>query len=297
VTRRALIAEWSAIWKKAGIDDARREAMLLLSHVLGSMPLSRLLAQLDEGIDEGDEQNFRVLAQRRVDRVPLAYLTGQADFAGLELAVGPGVLVPRADSETVVEAAVELALHLHQARQHEKPSDPVRILDTCTGSGAIGIAIVFQLRQRSIPTTLHLIDISETALDYARRNAAKWCAGIPVTIEQVDLFPSKDKCFDLITINPPYIPDSVLPGLMPEVSRHEPASALDGGPDGLGFYRRILDQVGPYLTNGGWLFLEHGYDQAEAVASLIRSHGIWSEPTLRYDLGGNPRVTMCRKED
>lgn len=297
MTRRALIAEWSAKWKSAGIDDARREAMLLLSHILGKMPLSRLLARLDETVDEPDEQIFRNLAHRRANREPLAYLTGQADFAGLVLAVGPGVLVPRADSETVVEAAVERALNIWTQRRASDQPDTIRILDTCTGSGAIGIAIACQLRQLSVPTNLHLIDISETALTYARRNAAQWCAGIPVTIEQGDLFPFDARRFDLITVNPPYITETVLPGLMPEVSRHEPASALAGGPDGLEFYRRILDQAGPYLTSGGWLLLEHGYDQAEAVAGLIRSNGTWSEPTLRHDLGGNPRVTICRKED
>jgi len=197
----------------------------------------------------------------------------------------------------VVETAVELALNLHETSRTENPSAPVRILDTCTGSGAIGIAIVCQLRQLSVPTNLHLVDISETALSYARRNAAQWCAGIPVTIEQGDLFPSDEIRFDLITVNPPYISDTVLPGLMPEVSRHEPASALAGGPDGLAFYRRILSRAGSFLTSRGWILLEHGYDQAEAVAGLIRSNGAWSEPTLRYDLGGNPRVTFCRKED
>lgn len=297
MTRRALIAEWSGKWKTAGIDDARREAMLLLAHVLGEMPISRLLAQLDEPMSESGEQIFRDLAQRRADRVPLAYLTEQADFAGLELAVGPGVLVPRADSETIVEAAVELALDHHEASRAQNPSAPVRILDSCTGSGAIGIAIVCQLRQLSVPTTLHLIDISDAALNYARRNAARYCAGIPVTIEQGDLFPSDARRFDLITVNPPYISDTVLPGLMPEVSRHEPASALAGGPDGLEFYRRILSRAGSCLTSRGWILLEHGYDQAEAVADLIRSNGAWSEPTLRHDLGGNPRVTLCRKED
>ena len=291
VSRRALIAEQTAPLQAAGIGDARRELLRLLSHILGQ-PLSRVLANLDEPIESDFADRFRLLARRRADREPLAYLTGQADFSGLELTVGPGVLVPRPDSEILVEAAVKAVLDGTLARTHGKQLD---ILDTCTGSGAIGIAIAEWLHRNRVELSLTLIDLSETALDYARVNAARWCPGVPVSIELGDFFPTAAREFDLITANPPYIADTVLPGLMPEVSRHEPALALAGGSDGLDAYRRLLARAGCFLKPGGLLLLEHGFDQADAVGNLVRETGEYGDPTLLIDFGGNPRVTICMR--
>ena len=282
--------------KKAGIEEARRELLTLMTHVTGQ-PLTRILAALDEPLEDGRADQFQHLAIRRAAREPLAYLIGHADFSGLELAVGPGVLVPRPDSETLVEAAAEALLAGSAHPKDTRETAPLCILDTCTGSGAIGIALAVRLHGSGIPVHLHLVDLSETALDFARRNVERYCSGFPVEIEQNDLFPAAPVMFDLITANPPYIEDSVLPGLMPEVSRYEPSLALSGGDDGLDVYRRILDRAVLFLKPGGHLLMEHGYDQALAVARLIRRTPGLTEPILLLDFGKNPRVTACRRSN
>ncbi len=290
---RILLKELQPLLLAAGIEDPRQELLLLLVHVTGE-PIARLLARLDDPLPLAAAAELRRLAGRRAEREPLAYVTGTAGFAGLEFAVGPGVLVPRPDTECLVESAVALAL----AAAAEDPAGhpPLRLLDTCTGSGAIGIAIARRLRDAGIPVSLHLLDQSPEALSYARQNSARWCADLPVRLELGDLFPAEPLIFDLITANPPYIADAVIPGLMPEVSRHEPVLALAGGPDGLDLYRRILARASAYLCPGGWLLLEHGYDQAEAVARLIRDRGAFAEPTLLTDFGGNPRAAVARRQ-
>ncbi len=291
---RDLLADWTEALKEAGIEDARRELLALLAHVT-SMPLVKTLSTLDEPVDDRSAGLFRQLACRRADREPLAYLIGETGFSGLELVVGPGALVPRPDSETLVEAAVAAIIEDRSRRDFMLTNKRIRILDTCTGTGAIGIAIAVRLHEANIPVFLQLVDVSETALLHARKNVARWCKDFPVIIEQADLFPLASEPFDLITANPPYISDEVLPGLMPEVSRHEPALALAGGTDGLDIFRRILERVTVYLNPGGLLFFEHGFDQAKPVADLIsRTDGL-EEPALYHDFGKNPRVTACRR--
>lgn len=315
---RILLRELQPLLLAAGIEDPRHELLLLLVHVTGE-PIARLLACLDNPLPPAAAAELRRLATRRSEREPLAYVTGIACFADLEFAVGPGVLVPRPDTECLVEAAVTLALE-----DHARPGDasgpasaaagagsadstapttgqgsdavqPLRLLDTCTGSGAIGIAIARRLHDAGLPVCLHLLDQSPEALSYARQNSVRWCADLPVRLELGDLFPAEPLSFDLITANPPYIADAVIPGLMPEVSRHEPVLALAGGPDGLDLYRRILARAPGYLRPGGWLLLEHGYDQAEAVARLIRKSDAFAEPTRLTDFGGNPRAAVARR--
>jgi release factor glutamine methyltransferase len=312
VSQKTLITELTAPLQKAGITDARREIMILLSHVL-DQPVAAILAQMDQLILPQIESEIRQLVSRRQNREPIAYLTGSADFAGLQFDVGPGVLVPRPDSEIIVEAAVRAILEQKVLAQAEKQAqvdtsmtsgqmeskslsqNPIQYLDTCTGSGAIGIAVASQIHRLGMPITVHLVDISDTAIVYARRNAARLCHHIPVAIEVSDLFPKIPSLFDLITINPPYIVNAVLPTLMPEVSCHEPSLALAGGPDGIDLYRRILNRIKEYLRPNGLLFLEHGYDQAEAVADLIQAEGGFTELCLIKDYGGNPRVTSSRR--
>lgn len=284
-TPNRLISNLEPLLREADIAEPRRELIQLLSCLLQE-PVARLLARLDDPLTQQQAEAFVQLVQRRASREPLAYITGTVNFSGLELAVGSGVLVPRPDSEILVEKAVELAQKM-QAR-------PLRLLDTCTGSGAIGIAIACQLRDSGMPVTLHLLDQSAEALAYVRRNSARWCSDLPVQIEQGDLFPAESLIFDLITANPPYIPDLVLPGLMPEVSRYEPVLALAGGADGLNFYRRILQRAGDYLAPGGWLLLEHGYDQAEGVSSMIKAESKFREPLQLKDYGGNPRAAAAQ---
>lgn len=284
-TPNSLISSLEPLLREADIAEPRRELIRLFSYLLQE-PVARLLARLDEPLTPQQAEAFVQLVQRRASREPLAYITGTVYFNGLELAVGPGVLVPRPDSEILVEKAVELAQKME--------AQPLRLFDTCTGSGAIGIAIARQLHASGKPVTLHLLDQSAEALEYARSNSARWCSDMPVKLEQGDLYPAESLTFNLITANPPYILDSVLPGLMPEVSRYEPALALSGGADGLSFYRRILQRAGDYLLPGGWLLLEHGYDQAESVSGLIKASQEFSEPLQLKDYGGNPRAAVTQ---
>ncbi len=291
----SLILSFEPLLRVAGIEEPRRELLQLLSNLLQE-PMARLLTRLDDSLTPQQTEAFTKLAERRAAREPLSYITGTVYFAGLELAVGPGVLVPRPDSEVLVEKAVELAQEIYadkKARQTEEAN--LNLLDTCTGSGAIGIAIARQLKDAGIPVLLHLLDQSPEALDYARRNSERWCSDLPVLIELGDLFPAEPLVFDFITANPPYIADSVLPELMPEVSCYEPALALTAGPDGLHFYRLILERIDRFLQTGGWLLMEHGYDQARSVADLISASGKFGDPLLLKDYGGNPRVAAARR--
>ncbi|RZL07979.1 MAG: peptide chain release factor N(5)-glutamine methyltransferase, partial [Rubrivivax sp.] len=217
-------------------------------------------------------QGFTTLAARRAQGEPIAYLLGQKEFFGLTLNVGPGVLVPRPDTETLVEWALELI----------PPGQPWRVLDLGTGSGAIALA----LQSRRPKALVTAVDASPAALAIARANAER--LRLPVRFLQGSwLTPLADEVFDLIVSNPPYIAegDAHLPAL-----RFEPIEALTAGPDGLADLRDIVVQARRHLTPGGWLLLEHGYDQAIAVQGLFAQGG-WRHVASRQDLAGHDRCT------
>ena len=266
------LSELRATLAAAGIEEADVEARLLFSHVTG-LPASRLFGD-DPATD--DSALTEALA-RRTAREPLAYILGGAPFYRSVLAVGEGCLIPRADTERLVEIAIrELPHGAHFA-------------DLCTGSGAIAVTV---LAERPDTTAL-AVDVSDKALAFAAENARRLGVTDRLTLRRLDLLAEiPDGCFDAILSNPPYIPSAVVPTLSPEVG-HEPALALDGGDDGLVFYRRLLS-FRPCLRDGGFFLFECGYDQEAAMAALAEAHGMRHTPF--YDYGKNYRGALFRKE-
>ena len=260
----------------AGIPDAETDAFLLLSEVSG-MTRSDLFLHGTELADPDMKAKYEHLIARRAERIPLQHITGKAYFMGMEFISDERTLIPRPDTETLVEAVLE------------KASAGGTLLDLCTGSGCIAVS----LAKLGAFDQVTASDISEEALAAARENAV--LNGCPeIRFVQGDLFDAfTDERFDVITANPPYIRDAVIGDLMPEVRDHDPYIALSGGTDGLVFYRRLAAEAGAYLAPGGRIFLEIGYDQAEDVGKLFAEAG-FADIRIIKDLGGNPRVVCCR---
>lgn len=280
---RQLHLEIGESLKLAGIEQPRREAALILAHLLG-LTRAGVYTEAEKPVDPERAGMIHELARRRAAHEPLAYLLGETEFAGLTFEVGPGVLIPRPDSEILVETGLAACDRL--------TGNPLRILDICTGTGCVGISLVGQLRQKGKPVLLWLTDVDPTAADYARRNLLRHQLADGGKLEIADLWPADPGLrWDLIVANPPYIASPVMETLMPEVRCHEPVTALDGGPDGLLFYRRLIAGAAARLNPGGCLLLEHGYDQAEAVAGLIQDNGCYHLISAIRDYGGQPRVS------
>ncbi len=259
--------------KAAGVPDARLDAQWLLAEVTG-LPRLQLLAQAETVLDEEAQARFFSLVALRQEREPLQYILGRAPFMGHEFLVRKGVLIPRADTETLCVHAAGLL----------RPG--MRVLDLCCGTGCLGIS----LKLACPGADVWLSDLSGDAVSLAKKNAVLLQA--EVRILRGDLFqPLTDQSFDLILSNPPYIPSSDLPGLQPEVLR-EPSLALDGGPDGLAFYRRIIGEAKDHLNPGGILLLETGDGEAEAVSALPGAD--YQKPAVFPDLAGRPRVLETR---
>ena len=221
--------------------------------------------------------------EKRRRRIPLAQILGRQSFYGLDFFVNEDVLIPRADTECLVDLVLEDYAEL--AKQGEKTYAEKRILDLCTGSGCIGISVAKHLPYQE----LLLVDLSENALAVAKKNAEKHL-GENVTLLQSDLLTGvQGKKFSLLLSNPPYIVSRVIPGLEREVSEYEPKMALDGGEDGLVFYRRIAREAKAVLLPGARLYLEIGYDQGESVKDIFQKEG-YEAVEVFPDLSGNPRV-------
>ncbi len=263
----------------AGIAGARLEAQLLLASVLACTRV-QLYTGFDKPLGEGELAAYRALIKRRLGGEPVAYLLGEQELWGLPFYVDEHVLVPRPDTETLIERALET---------RADRAAPCRVLDLCTGSGAVAISLARELPGAHVIAT----EISAEAAALARRNAERNEVADRVEIRIGDLFePVAGERFDLIVANPPYIATAVIGTLSAEVQR-EPRIALDGGPDGLQFYDRICRAAIEYLVPGGVLAVEHGFDQAEAVQARFVAARL-EEVALVRDLGGNPRVTRGR---
>ncbi|MCW5801933.1 MAG: peptide chain release factor N(5)-glutamine methyltransferase [Deltaproteobacteria bacterium] len=272
------VLDWTTQrFTEAGIGSARLEAQLLLAHAL-SCTRMELYTGFDRPLGDAELASYRALIKRRLAGESVAYLLGEQEFWGLLFHVDASVLVPRPDTETVIEVVRSL---------RPDRAAPCRILDLCTGSGAIAIALAVELPAARVVAT----DLSAAAVAIARRNAERNRVADRVDVREGDLFAplATTERFDVIVANPPYIASAVIPTLSAEV-RGEPRLALDGGPDGLAFYDRICAAAPTYLDPGGALVLEHGYDQAEPVRERLVAAG-FDGVTLVHDLGKNPRVT------
>jgi release factor glutamine methyltransferase len=271
------VLDWTTQrFTEAGIAAARLEAQILLAHVLGCTRM-QLYTGFDKPLADAELASYRGLIKRRLAGEPVSYLVGETEFWGLPFHVEPSVLVPRPDTETVIEVA-------RVARPDR--AAPCRILDLCTGSGVIAVSLAREYPAAQVVAT----ELSPAAAALARRNVARNAVADRVEVREGDLFaPVRGERFDLIAANPPYIASPVIPTLSPEV-RREPVIALDGGPDGLAFYDRICAEAREHLVPGGAIVLEHGFDQADAVAARLAAAG-FTGVTLVHDLGKNPRVT------
>lgn len=293
VTIGQLRVELAGVLARAGIEEPVRETLQILAAVL-DLPVTRLYADPGRPVEPDSARHLRALAARRASHAPLAYLTGQVHFAGLTFAVGPGSLIPRPDSEVLVETARRIILdEIWPLRAACSAS--LNILDTCTGSGCIGISLAVQLQRTGCPVRLSLIDMDEEALIWAGRNISRHHLADVASVRQADLFADDDgEKYDVIVANPPYIESAQIDLLMPEVSLFEPRTALDGGPDGLSLFRRLSREAQNHLRPDGWLIVEHGHDQAKAVSDILERQGYAVLPT-QYDFGGNPRVCAGRR--
>lgn len=266
--------------EQIGVPDSRFQAELLLRHALGCSRES-LLARLNEPVSAEASGHFFQLVERRRGRVPVQYVVGTQEFYGLSFRVTPAVLIPRPESEGLVDLAIaELG----------STAEP-RIVDIGCGSGCIAVAVAHALPEAELVA----IDSSPAALAIARENALRHGVASRIQFLEGDLLePVPGGGFDAIVSNPPYIPDSELETLEPEVSEHEPRQALSGGEDGLAVIERLLPQSERALRKGGFLFMEIGHGQDERVRELVESAGLQYLRTVP-DLAGIPRIVVAKK--
>ena len=261
----------------AGIEEAALDARLLLEAVCGT-DRNDLLVHGEQPVAPEAEEKYLNWIRQRAEHIPLQQLTGEQGFMGLTFSVNEHVLIPRQDTEILVE---EVLKELH---------DGMRVLDMCTGSGCI----LLSLLHYSNDCEGLGVDLSAEALEVAGRNVLKVLT--PEKAEhahflQSDLFEKVEGKFEIIVSNPPYIASAEVEKLMPEVRDHEPRMALDGTEDGLYFYRRIIEEAGKHLVSSGMLFFEIGYDQGQAVSELMREHG-YREVQVVQDYAGLDRVVF-----
>jgi release factor glutamine methyltransferase len=276
-TSRTMLAEARRALAVAGVDSAHLDAEVLLARACG---VSRAMLMTGSvRIDPEKIRKFRRMVARRAEHEPLAYIIGRKEFFSLDFEVTPAVLIPRPETETLVEEALKFLA----------PRESPRVLDIGTGSGAISVAIAMNALDAHLVAT----DISEAALEVARRNAMRHRCEDRIDFIRVDLFHSGDARFDLIVSNPPYIADGDLDALQPEIRLHEPCLALSAGPDGLDFYRRIAADCRSRLNPDGAVIVEIGAGQASAVEALFRRAGFSNIDAVR-DLARIERVIRAQ---
>lgn len=276
-----ILEETTRFFSDREVPDARLQAELLLADVLGLKRLD-LYLQFDRPLHVEEVDRYRDFVRQRLRRVPLQYIIGTAAFRYLELSVTPEVLIPRPETEILVDIALEKIADL---------SAP-RCLDMCCGSGAIALSLAYENTLAQVVGS----DVSETALAVAARNAE--LCGLANRVEWLsgDLFGSvTERLFELIACNPPYVRHADIASLQPEVQQFEPHLALDGGEDGLDFYRRIAQDSANFLSTGGYLLLEVGDGQAEQVVQLLQDSALYSGVDVQADLNDIPRIVIAQK--
>lgn len=280
-----------------GVESPRLQVELLLAHVL-KLPRLKLYLQFDRVLTEAETTIMRDLVRRRGQRVPLQHLIGSVSFLGLELAVNGDVLVPRPETETLAQLA-QAKLDTVLAARSITPG-PVRCLDFGTGSGCLILSLATHLQSRPADAAnsveLYGLDRSTAALVVARQNASRVNSPVPLQFHEGDGFAALQAGlkFDLIVSNPPYIPTAEVETLDPEVRDHDPRLALDGGSDGLDFYRRLAVEGADWQTSEGWMLLELGDGQAESASRLFADAG-WRIESVEKDLSDRDRVLIVRR--
>jgi release factor glutamine methyltransferase len=288
VTLSSVMKEAIATLSSVRIEQARLEAELLLAHVL-DMRKEDIIIRPDQELTGPQDEKFQQLVERRCRKEPLAHIVGRREFWSLEFKVNRKVLIPRPETEGVIE-------HLLNLARDEAGERVIRILDVGTGSGILAIIAALEFPKARVTA----VDNSGDALEIARENALRHQVTEQIEFLKMDFMrdwnlPQSD-FYDCILSNPPYIPSRELEQLMPDVRDYEPRVALDGGPDGLVCYRCIIANAFPYLKPGGHLIFEVGEDQAGPVKQSLQAHGGLGEIEILQDLSGRDRVVSTRRE-
>jgi release factor glutamine methyltransferase len=282
------ILEWtSGFFARKNVDPARLSAELILAHVL-NVPRIKLYTDYERPLSDKELATCRELVRRAGEHEPIAYLTGKAHFFNLEFDVTRDVLIPRPDTETLVENVLQFV-------RHQSGFESPRVLDLCTGSGCIAAAIAQNLKTATVTAT----DISPAAVAIARKNAERLGLNGRVLVEEGDLFAPLARMvdvqpFNLIVSNPPYIPTAQIETLDRSVREYEPIAALDGGLDGLMIHRRILQEAPARLAPGGRIFLEIAFDQGDLARHVASEHPAFEDVQILKDYGGRDGVRAAR---
>lgn len=278
--------ELTAHLARAGIEGAGGDVRRLAAAALG-VSGAAVLMEPDRVLTTAELQLLRAFVERRRQHEPVSRILGERDFYGRTFAICPATLDPRPDSETVIAAALEIA------REEGWTSRPIRILDVGTGSGCLLLTLLCELPQATGLGT----DISAAALDTASLNAGRLGLDPRVTWLRADGLESIAGPFHMLVANPPYVRTAEIPGLEPEVREFDPTQALDGGPDGLAIYRRLVPRIADVIPSGGWVVLEVGHDQAADVAALLASKEAGMDVArirLHQDAAGKGRCVAAR---
>ena len=296
---RILVKEGEYKLSAAGCMDAKVDAEELYCFLMSTDRVG-LFLRAEEEVDKETEDKYKELIARRASRVPLQHITGRQAFMGYEFKVTPDVLVPRQDTETLVTEAARLIHQMPRKRQtfmnRLLGAEEVTVLDLCCGSGVIGISLAKICSDIRVVGT----DISDKAIALADENAKALRA--KVEFARGDLFGAltekqyQDIKYNMIVSNPPYIRTNMIGILQDEVKKYEPMAALDGGKDGLDYYRRIVEEAADWLKPNGWLLFEIGHDQGEDLRKLLRDAGKYTPAEVIKDLPGRDRVVKCQRK-
>lgn len=287
LTLAEIIKNAATRFAAAGISTARLDAEVLLSHSINK-DRAWLITHSHDALDDASHDRFQAAVNRRASREPIQYIVGTREFWGLDFIVTPDVLIPRPETELLVETSIKLARKLQR--------EPVTIIDLCTGSGCIAVSLA-----KELPEALIIgVDISTKALAMAKENASKHGVLRQVQFFEGDLFQPLEQLglkgkVDIIISNPPYVPTGLLGYLDPEVKNYEPQTALVAGPHGTELHQRIIEASAAYLRRHGSLLMEMGIGQGEMLLDMLRVSDSFISPAIFKDLAGIDRAIMARK--
>ena len=292
------IIQWTTEYLKGkGIENPRLDSEVLLSHLL-KLDRVGLYLNYDRLLSKEELSSFREMVKRRGGREPLQYITGHQEFWSLDFKVTPDVLIPRPETEILVEEAIKVVSG--QGSGASESRSPI-ILDLCTGSGCIAVSLAKEFEN----AVVYAVDISDAALKVARENSERHGVKDRVTFLSGDLYKAFENrppitdhrplLFDLVVSNPPYVKSEDIPNIQPEVRDYEPRMAVDGGPEGLDFYKRIVSGAPAHLLSGGWLMVEVGEGQAATVSEMMKNTGSFESISTAKDLAGIDRVVKGKK--